>query len=414
VLSVKEALDHILSAPELTRLSQRGSEQVRLTKALGRRLSEDQVASVNVPPWDNSAMDGYALCLDDLLNTSELTVSQTITAGMAPEPLANNSCARIFTGAPIPQGADTVIMQENASQQGEVVTFSSVPERGANIRKQAEDIAAGTTVVRADTLLQSAHLGLLASVGIASVPVQKKLRVALFSTGDELLDPLAENKQEMLAPGKIYNSNRYLLHAMLQQLDCEVVDGGMVGDDRQKTEEQLRTLSCQADMVISTGGVSVGDEDHVKAALEKTGELNVWKIALKPGKPLAFGYIGTAAEQQTIFFGLPGNPVSAFVTFLLFVKPALLTAQGYASPRPRTLRAVADFDWPRPDPGGERKPLKREEYLRARLQEDSKRVEIFADQGSATLSSLAWANCLAIVPLGELISCGDEIEIVPL
>jgi len=400
MLSVQQALEKILADPALGYLRKRETEMLSLLPARGRVLAKDQVASVDVPPWDNSAMDGYALRAADLKPDKPLVISQTIPAGKFPSPLLAGTAARIFTGAPIPAAADTVEMQENARAEKETVTFLQAVKTGANIRRRGEDIAKGSIVVTVGTLLNPAHLGLLASVGIAQIPVHKNLRVAVLSTGNELAEPGAT-----LQDGQIYNSNRYLLMSWLQQLGCDVIDGGMISDDLVTTQQCFEQLSKQSDVMISSGGVSVGDEDHVKQAVENIGALELWKISVKPGKPLAFGHI-----HHTTFFGLPGNPVSAFVTFLLFVKPYLLKAQGVQNTNPQLIEAIADFDWPVIKSGKERKPLGREEYLRARLKEDGRSVEIYPNQSSGALSSVVWANGLAIAPQGSVISRGDKIK----
>jgi len=416
MLTVQEALQKILADASLSRFAHR-TEILPLLPARGRVLAQDQIAAVDVPPWDNSAMDGYALNTLDLTSSNTLPVSQLIPAGKYPEPLQRGTVARIFTGAPVPAGANAVEMQENTRSENNRVTFLQAIKPGANIRERGEDIAQGTVIIKAGTILQAQHLGLLASVGIANVPVHKPLRVVVLSTGDELADPCDNKPATALKDGQIYNSNRYLLLGFLQQIGCEAVDGGMIEDDAQITQQRLLELSQQGDVIISSGGVSAGDEDHVKKALEAIGKLNLWKIAVKPGKPLAFGHI-----NNTAFFGLPGNPVSAFVTFLLFVKPYLLKAQGATQLEPQLIEAIADFDWPPFDYAQhagdslpehsrrERKPLKREEYLRARLHADGKTVTIFPNQSSGALSSVTWANGLAIAPVGSVISRGDKIK----
>lgn len=399
MLSVSEAQQQILADPALLQMTRR-IETLSLLQVCGRVLAEDQIAAVDVPPWDNSAMDGYALRTADLAKSATLPVSQVIPAGTFPQPLQTGTAARIFTGAPVPAGADAVEMQENTTRVGDEATFLQTVKAGANIRRRGEDIAKGSIVVSAGTVLKPSHLGLLASVGVQQIPVNKSLRVAVLSTGDELAEP-GQNLKE----GQIYNSNRYLLLSLLQQLGCEVVDGGRIGDDRALTQRTLAQLSTQVDVIVSSGGVSVGEEDHVKAAVETIGQLDLWKIAVKPGKPLAFGHIGASS-----FFGLPGNPVSAFVTFLLFVKPYLLKAQGATELQPPLIDAIAGFDWPPVKHGKERKPVTREEYLRVRLQDDGKTLELFPNQSSGALSSVVWADGLAVAPVGALITRGDRVK----
>lgn len=406
MLTVQHALEKILADPALEKFSLHTTDMLPLLQSMGRVLAENQIANIDVPAWDNSAMDGYALCTTDLLTRNSLPVSQIIPAGKFPSPLLAGTAARIFTGAPIPAGADSVEMQENTSTENENIVFLQSIKTGANIRRRGEDITKGSLVVAAGSVLNPSHLGLLASVGIASLPVQKILRVAVLSTGDELAEPGSP-----LNDGQIYNSNRYLLISLLHQLGCEVIDGGMVGDDLATTQQRLSELVQHSDIIISSGGVSVGDEDHVKKAVEAIGQLDLWKISVKPGKPLAFGHI-----KETTFFGLPGNPVSAFVTFLLFVKPYLLKAQGAIHIHPLLIEAVADFDWPplnsaqEKNSAKERKSLKREEYLRARLKEDGKSVEIYPNQSSGALSSVVWANGLVMAPQGSVINRGDKIK----
>ena len=410
MLSVAQALQKILADPALAVLQQRPAAELPLPQALHRVLAREQRAAVDVPPWDNSAMDGYALCVDALANSNTLPVSQVIPAGSYPPPLQAGTAARIFTGAPIPAGADAVEMQENTEAAEGRVHFLQAIKAGANIRRRGEDISKGAVVVSAGTCLQARHLGLLASVGIQQIPVHKKLRVALLSTGDELAEPGQD-----LQAGQIYNSNRYLLWGLLQALGCEVMDGGIVADDLDATKQCFQRLAADCDVIISSGGVSVGDEDHVKKAIETIGQLELWKISVKPGKPLAFGHINRCTGDRCTFFGLPGNPVSAFVTFLLFVKPYLLKAQGANEVTPLFIEATADFDWPpvRSDKvkaGKERKAIGREEYLRARLRADGRTVELYPNQSSGALSSVAWANGLALAPQGSVISRGDRIR----
>lgn len=409
MLSVSEALQKILNDASLSKWQASRSETASLLQARNRVLAEDQIATVNVPPWDNSAMDGYALFVNekatsDLDKNNSLTVSQIIPAGKYPQPLQAGTVARIFTGAPIPAGANAVEMQENTKNENDGIIFLQQVKAGANIRRCGEDIKKDSVVAKAGTVLKPSHLGLLASVGIKQIPVIQKLRVVVLSTGDELAEP-----GNNLKDGQIYNSNRYLLLSLLQEMGFETIDGGMIEDDAELTKKCLLELSKRGDVIISSGGVSVGEEDHVKAALEAIGKLNLWKIAVKPGKPLAFGSI-----NNTTFFGLPGNPVSAFVTFLVFVKPYLLKAQGVKNIEPQLMEAIADFDWPSGKNGKERKPIQREEYLRARIKEDGKTVDIYPNQSSGALSSIVWANGLAIAPLGSVINRGDKIKFLPI
>lgn len=393
MLTVTDAQSRILTAAP----SSRAVETVPLAEALGRVLAADVVAACAVPPCDNSAMDGYAVRVADVLRGGSLPVAGITYAGDAPAVLPPGQVQRIFTGAPVPVGADAIVIQEDVDSDGEAITLKPgvTVHAGENIRRAGEDIAADTVVLRAGQRLQAAGIGLLASVGCARVAVATRWRVGLLCTGDELRDP-----GEALAPGQIYNSNRFLLTALLQALGCTVVDAGRVADSEAATVAALRDLAARCDVVISTGGVSVGDADHVRAAVQALGTLDLWKIAVKPGKPLAFGTVG-----NTPFFGLPGNPVSAYVTFLLFVQPYLLRGLGCHEPAWRTLRLPAGFAWPRAG--------KREEYLRVQLQADAMgqlQAVAYPHQGSGVLSSVNWAHALLRVPAGTTFAEGDPVD----
>ena len=371
-------------------------ETVPTGEALGRVLATPVTSQVDVPPWDNSAMDGYALRSGDLpAADTSLPVSQRIPAGAAAEPLEPGTAARIFTGAPVPAGADAVVIQEVCCQEGERVTVGQTVKPGANIRRAGEDIRSGQAISEAGTRLQPQHLGLAASVGVAQLRVYRRLRVAVFSSGDELVMP-----GEPLGPGQIYNSNQFTLSGLLQGYGCEVLTLGIVEDTLEATMQALADGAERADLVLASGGVSVGDEDHVKPAVERLGSLDLWKIAIRPGKPLAFGHIGA-----TPFIGTPGNPVSLFVTFCLFARPFILRAQGVADVRVPALSARADFDWPKPD--------KRREFIRARLELDIEgiaRVSAFPSRSSGVLSSVAWANGLAVIPERQVLKKGDPVQ----
>ncbi len=377
----------------------RETESLPLAEALGRILAEPVRSAIDVPGWDNSAMDGYAVRLADLpAEGTRLKVSQRIPAGTAPQPLEPGTAARIFTGAPIPEGADAVVMQEQTCRQGDEVIIEKVPPAGANIRRAGEDIEAGATIIEAGTRLQPQHLGLAASVGVPQLVVKRRLKVAVLASGDELLMP-----GEPLRPGMIYNSNLFTVSGLLRAMGCEVLDMGQVEDTLEATKQALAKAAEGADLVIASGGVSVGEEDHVKPAVEALGSLDLWKIAIRPGKPLAFGHIG-----DTPFIGTPGNPVSLFVTFLLFARPFILKSLGQKEYRNRSIRARAAFDWLKPD--------KRREFHRARLQrggDGENSVEIYPSRSSAVLSSVTWANGLVVLPENRVVRAGDEVEFLP-
>ncbi len=374
------------------------TESVATAEALNRVLAKSQASGVNVPPLDNSAMDGYAVRIADIAGSATLRVAQRIPAGTVGQPLEAGTAARIFTGAPIPPGCDAVVMQENCRAEGDTVTIGQAPRPGENIRRAGEDIAAGAEILPAGIRLRPQELGLAASVGIASLPVFRRLKVAAFFTGDEIVMP-----GQPLQPGQIYNSNRFVLAGLLQALGCETIDLGIVPDDFAATRKVLEQAAGCADLVITSGGVSVGEEDHVKAAVEAAGALDLWKIAIKPGKPLAFGHVGA-----TPFIGLPGNPVSAFVTFCLFVRPFILKSQGATAIGPQTFALKADFDWPKPD--------KRREFLRARLHmgdDGSTGARLYPNQGSGVLTSVTWADGLIEVPENTTIQRGETVKFLP-
>ncbi len=366
--------------------------------SLGRVLAQELVAEVNVPPLDNAAMDGYALRFADWSAEAWLPVSQRIPAGSMGQTLAPGTAARIFTGAPIPAGADTVVMQEDTESAEGKVRIVRPPKAGSHIRRLGEDISIGQAVLAPGTRLGPAQLGVAASIGMTRVQVYRKLKVVVFFTGDEIVMP-----GQPLPPGRIYNSNRALLLGLLGQLGVDVVDLGQVPDQLDATVAVLERAAREADVVITTGGVSVGEEDHVKAAVERLGRLEMWKVAMKPGKPLAYGRVG-----ETDFVGLPGNPVSAFAIFVLFVRPFLLARMGVPNKEPYTepisFTVPANFSWP--------KPGKRREFLRARLEHGQ--AVIYANQGSGVLTSVAWAEGLVDVPEGVTVQPGDSVRFLPL
>jgi molybdopterin molybdotransferase len=371
------------------------TETVAVAAALGRVLAVPQTSAITVPPADNSAMDGYAVRVADVPAAGvRLPVSQRILAGSVGEALVPGTAARIFTGAPVPPGADAVLMQEYcAAEDGEVV-LHALPRPGENIRRAGEDIVAGAQVLAAGTRIGAAEMGLAASVGLAELPVFRKLKVACFFTGDELVTPGTP-----LAPGQIYNSNRYTLTGLVNGLGCELIDLGIVPDTLEATEAALAQAAREADVVITSGGVSVGEADYVKAAVEKLGRVEMWKVAMKPGKPLVYGRVGEAD-----FIGLPGNPVSAFVTFCLFVRPFLLKRMGAADVLYRAFAVQADFAWT--------KPGARREFLRAQRQPNGKLV-LFANQSSGVLTSCAWADGLVDLEIGQTIQPGDWVRFIP-
>lgn len=388
MIEVSTAIEKLIAAVRPTA----ATERVAVTDGLDLVLAADIVSGVDVPPADNSAMDGYAYCFaDGESNHFQLPLSQRIPAGTAPQPLAPSSAARIFTGGEIPPGADTVAMQENCTEQDGVVTINN-PRAGANIRPKGQDIQSGQTVLAAGTRLRPQEMGLLSSIGIKTVEVFKPLRVAIFSTGDELVEP-----GEPLQPGQIYNSNRATLTGLIQSLGMTPVDLGTVPDNLAATVAVLKKAAAETDIVLSAGGVSVGDEDYVKNALLELGSIDFWKVAIKPGKPLAFGQIA-----ETPFIGLPGNPASVFVTFMILARPFLLASQGVKKPLTQLLKATALFE-----KAGE----KREVYLRARITGEG--VEMYPNQSSGVLSSACWGELFVRQPAGQSIAIGDLVDVLP-
>ncbi len=391
LLSVDEALARLLAGA----VPVAQTEQVPTLEATGRVLAQAQVSALDVPPMDNSAMDGYALRLADARAAgARLRVSQRIAAGSVGGPLQPGSAARIFTGAPIPPGADVVVMQEHVTVDADHIVLKHAPQPGDWIRRRASDIRSGSRILEPGIRLRPQDTGLAASVGLAALPVRRRVRLALFFTGDELVMP-----GEPLAPGRIYNSNRFTLRGLAQVYGCDVRDYGIVPDRLDATRDVLRRAAVENDLIVTSGGVSVGEEDHVKPAVEAEGSLLMWRIAMKPGRPLAFGRVGEAA-----FIGLPGNPVSSFITFLVFVRPFLLRLQGVDEVAARALELQADFDWPRPDA--------RREFLRVKRNARGG-LDLYPTQDSAVLTSTAWADGLVDNPAGHAIRRGERVRFLP-
>ena len=378
-----------------------GLETVSTFEADGRVLAQDVVSALQVPPEDNSSMDGYAVRTADVPQAgTALRVSQRIPAGSAGPALEPGTVARIFTGAPIPAGADAVVMQEDcevlAEPQG-FIRITQAPKPAQWIRRAGEDVTRGAIVLSKGERLTPAALGLAASVGMNVLRVARRPRVALFSTGDELVMP-GEVAPEQMRPGAIYNSNRFFLRALLSRLGCEVTDMGIVPDRRDATLDALRSASQAHDLILTSGGVSVGEEDHIKPAVQQLGSLDLWQIAIKPGKPFAYGKVGPAH-----FIGLPGNPVSSFVTFLLLVRPFLLTLQGASQVALKSVMVPAHFNWPRAD--------KRREFLRVQ-RNAAGGLDLFANQSSGVLTSAVWGDGLVDNPAGQTITHGDSVQFI--
>ncbi len=388
LLSVDEALAQLLAGAKPVA----EVEQLPAMDAAGRVLAQAQTSTMDVPPMDNSAMDGYAVRLADLKGPdTSLRVAQRIPAGSVGKPLQPGTAARIFTGAPVPVGADAIVMQEFCVTEKETVTIKATPKAGEWIRLTGSDIRKGGTVLVAGKRLLPQDTGLAASVGIKMLPVYRKVRLGLFFTGDELVMP-----GDPLPPGRIYNSNRFTLNGLAKAFGCEVRDYGIVPDRLEATREALRRAAGENDIIVTSGGVSVGDEDHVRPAVEAEGSLLMWRIAMKPGRPLAFGKI-----KNSFFIGLPGNPVSSFVTFLIFVRPFLLKTQGQVDVAPRAIDARADFDWPEPDA--------RREFLRVKWNAQGG-LDLYPTQDSAVLTSTAWADGLVDNPAQQAICSGDRVR----
>ncbi len=409
LMSLDEALSLVLK--DMKPLVQ--TDWVNTFDADGRVLAQDLVSQLQVPPQDNSSMDGYALRIEDVSQMgSRLRVTQRIPAGHHGHALGQGEAARIFTGAPIPAGANAVVMQEdttaieasNSSANLPEVMINTLPLEGQWIRRSGEDVTKGAVVLAKGTRLDPAALGLAASIGADKLEVARKPRVALFSTGDELVMP-GDVLPENMRPGAIYNSNRFFLRALLVRAGCEVTDLGIVPDKFDATLKVLRDAAANHDLVLTSGGVSVGEEDHVKPAVEALGGLNLWQISMKPGKPFAFGFLNSQVSNHSAFFmGLPGNPVSSFVTYQLLVRPFLLALQGVSSSQSEPLQMRADFDLPKPD--------KRREFLRVKRNSQGG-LDLFPNQSSGVLTSVVWGDGVVDNPGSNPIQSGDWVRFYP-
>ena len=409
LMSLDEALSLVLK--DVSVLTQ--TDWVKTFEADGRVLSHDLVSGLQVPPQDNSSMDGYAVRVEDVTHVgASFKVTQRIPAGQHGHALNSGEAARIYTGAPIPPGANAVVMQEdtqvasteNAQADVPVIVVNSAPALGQWIRRSGEDVTLGSVVMQKGTRLDPAGLGMAASIGLAQLEVTRKPRVALFSTGDELVMPGAVAPENM-RPGAIYNSNRFFLRALLVRLGCEVTDLGIVPDKLESTLAVLRDAASHHDLVLTSGGVSVGEEDHVKPAVEALGGLNLWQISMKPGKPFAFGFLKSqASDHSAHFMGLPGNPVSSFVTFQLLVRPFLLALQGVRKVQAEPLQLKANFDLPKPD--------KRREFLRVKRNAQGG-LDLFPNQSSGVLTSVVWGDGVVDNPGSNVIHSGDLVWFYP-
>ena len=395
MITYKEALERLLAAAQpIAR-----TEMIPTLYAEGRILAEAVKSTVDVPPWNNSQMDGYCLAADAIAAATpehpvRLPVSQRIPAGSTGTILATGTCARIFTGAPLPEAADVVVPQEDVERAGDDVIFRAPAKVGTYVRRRAGDVAAGDVVAEAGAKLTPGLLGLIASVGAAYVTVMKPLRVGVFFSGNELTMP-----GEPLPAGSIYNSNRFTIRALLKGLGCDVYDLGTVPDSLEKTKEAFEKASRETDVIISSGGMSVGEEDHIKHAVESLGKIDMWQVCLKPGKPVAFGEV-----KGVPFIGLPGNPVSCFVTFLMLARAFILKRQGMKNVKVRPLAVRADFAW---DKAGTR-----EEFVRVHRNENGG-LDLYCTQNSQILASCAWADGLADIPAGAVVKPGDVVNYYP-
>jgi len=403
------SLDKALAELKSCAVTIQKTETVTLKESLGRILAEDLISTINVPPTDNSAMDGYAIHTDSFDNRkNHFDVSQRICAGETGERLSPNTTARIFTGASIPEGANAVIMQENCEYHPstETVTIKQVVKSGTNIRKAGEDIHSGDVVLKQGQKLRAQDIGLTASIGVAELIVKQRLKVAVFFTGDELCNP-----GEPIEVGQIYNSNRYTLTSLLKSIGCEVIDLGIVEDSLESTVKALQHAADKADLVMTSGGVSVGEEDHIRKALEQLGQISMWRVNIKPGKPFVYGEINSqkqGGQKRVPFIGLPGNPVSVFVTYCIFAHPFILKSQGVNDVETKSFKIPSGFDL--------NANQNRNEYIRVRMELDDSgqsSLSLYPHQGSGVLSSASWANGLVFIPVKTQIKVGDMLEFTP-
>ncbi len=400
LLTLDDALARLIAGANAARI--RETEIIATFDALGRVLAQDLVSLIDVPPQDNTSMDGYAMRAVDVRQAGAvLPLSQRIAAGHVGAPLVVGTAARIFTGAQVPAGADAIVMQEQCEAVGDkAVRINAVPQSGQWIRRRGEDVRVGATVLVRGSRITPQAQGLAATVGAATLSVVRRPRVALFSTGDELVMPGSVAPPD-LPPGAIYNSNRYTLRGLLQAAGCDVTDLGIVPDRLDATRAALRSAAQHNDLILTSGGVSVGEEDHIRPAVSAEGRIELWQVAMKPGKPLAFGAVRRQHGAEALFIGLPGNPVSSFVTFLLAVAPVLRAVQGADAALPQATPMRADFDWPHPD--------RRREFLRVRRNALGG-LDLFANQSSGVLTSAVWADGLVDNPPSQTITRGDMVR----
>ena len=375
------------------------TDTIDLAEAFGRVLSQDLISPMTVPPFSNAAMDGFAVRAADISESGvRMQVTQRVVAGDVAQPLVPGSAARIFTGAQVPDGADAVVMQEDCVVEGDSVTINQVPPAGQHVRLKGSDLLAGKAILAAGSRFSAAAMGLAASVGIDRVPVFRRLKVAIFFTGSELVMP-----GQALPAGHIYNSNRYVMRGFLQDLGVEVIDLGIIKDDRQATRDALREAAAIADLIVTSGGMSEGDEDHVTAAVQAEGHIDVWKIASKPGKPLAFGGVKNGGREAA-FIGLPGNPVSVWSGLLTLVAPFLRRCQGLSDIEPDRQKLRADFSY----------TVKGNRMEFVRVKRNAKGgLDIYPTQDSAIISSAVWSDGVAAIPAGATILPGDIVEYLP-